>query len=152
MADYWRQEQRQNYDRVYNQPHEAQFSHEAVAGGAAFMGMREWEKHQERQGQPVNHQFAKEALVGLVGGEVDRLFETKGLDYIDREKTKRHAVDQAQSYYDQQYGNRQEGEPYGCLRRSGSGSSSSSDDEHNRGERRHGRREDREGREDRDRY
>ena len=29
-----------------------------------------------------------------VGGEVDKLCETKGLDFVDREKAKRHARDQ----------------------------------------------------------
>ena len=29
-------------------------------GGAAFMAMREYEKHEAANGQPPNHQFAKE--------------------------------------------------------------------------------------------
>jgi hypothetical protein len=37
----------------------------------------------------------KELLAGFAAAEVDKLVETKGLDYIDREKAKRHAVAQA---------------------------------------------------------
>lgn len=35
--------------------------------------------------------------------QVDKLVETKGLDYIDREKAKRHGVQQAEAMYDAQY-------------------------------------------------
>ena len=41
--------------------------------------------------------------------QVDKLVETKGLDYVDREKAKRHAKQQAEQIYDQQYGNRDVG-------------------------------------------
>lgn len=34
--------------------------------------------------------------------QVDKLVETKGLDYLDREKAKRHARQQAEQMYDQQ--------------------------------------------------
>ena len=37
-------------------------------------------------GKPVSHSFAKELLAGFVGGEVDKLAETKGMDYYDKEK------------------------------------------------------------------
>jgi hypothetical protein len=40
-------------------------------------------------GKPVSHAFAKEAIAGLAGAEVDRLAETKGEDAWDREKAKR---------------------------------------------------------------
>lgn len=32
--------------------------------------MREYEKHQEANGKPPNHQMAKELLAGIVGAEV----------------------------------------------------------------------------------
>ena len=35
-------------------------------------------------GQPIQHAFAKELLAGFAGAEADRLFETKGLDFLDR--------------------------------------------------------------------
>lgn len=55
-------------------------------------------------GNPVDHQFAKEALVGLVGGEVDKLAETKGRDAWDRHEVKKHAQENAQRLYDDRYG------------------------------------------------
>lgn len=41
--------------------------------------------------------------------QVDKLVETKGLNYVDREKAKRHAKQQAEQIYEQQYGNRDVG-------------------------------------------
>ena len=55
-----------------------------MAGGAAFAAMHEWENHQKNEGQAVNHGFAKEAVAGIAGAEVDKLFETHGLDWIDK--------------------------------------------------------------------
>lgn len=37
---------------------------------------------------------------------MDKLVETKGLDYVDKEKAKRHARQQAEQMYDQQHGGR----------------------------------------------
>jgi hypothetical protein len=56
-----------------------------------------------RLGKPVSHQFAKELLVGFAGAEVDKLAETKGLDFIDREKAKHQAKQQAEHLYDEHY-------------------------------------------------
>lgn len=64
-----------------------------------------YEKHQEAEGKPQSHQLAKELLAGFAGAEVDKLFETKGLDFLDREKAKRHAQQEAEQAYDQQYNN-----------------------------------------------
>ncbi|CRK26369.1 hypothetical protein BN1708_018238, partial [Verticillium longisporum] len=61
--------------------------------------------------KPVHHAFAKELLAGFAGAEVDKLVETKGLDYIDREKAKRHAEKQAESLYDNQYGDLEQYDP-----------------------------------------
>ncbi|KAJ1018877.1 hypothetical protein NDA16_004680 [Ustilago loliicola] len=95
-------------DFIYNQDpqqHEAKFSHEAVGFGAGFVAMREYEKRQEAKGEHPKHEFAKEMLAGIAGAEVDKLFETKGLDFLDREEAKRHARQQAEQLYVQQYGN-----------------------------------------------
>jgi hypothetical protein len=54
-------------------------------------------------GKPVTHQFAKELLVGFAGAEVDKLAETKGLDFVDREKAKHQARENVQNMYDQHY-------------------------------------------------
>lgn len=50
-------------------------------------------------------------LVGIAGAEVDKLFETKGLDYMDREKAKHQAKKQAEEMYDHQYGDQEEYDP-----------------------------------------
>lgn len=42
-------------------------------------------------GQPAEHARAKELIAGFVGAFVDREVETRGLDFIDRERAKRHA-------------------------------------------------------------
>lgn len=62
-------------------------------------------------GEPVNHAFAKELIAGIAGAEVDKLFETKGLDFLDREKAKRHAKEQAEQMYDHQYGDMDQYDP-----------------------------------------
>ncbi|KAK9915338.1 hypothetical protein WJX75_007832 [Coccomyxa subellipsoidea] len=81
-------DQQQNYDAVYNQDHQGSFTHEALGGAAAFAAMRAYEKHQESEGKPPSHQLAKELLAGLVGGEMDKLAETKGLNEVDAMRAK----------------------------------------------------------------
>lgn len=58
-----------------------------------------------RTGQEVDHAFAKEVLAGLAGAEVDKLFETKGLDEIDKIRAHEHAKQNAERIYDERYGN-----------------------------------------------
>lgn len=43
-------------------------------------------------------------LAAFAGGEADKLVETKGLDFMDREEAKRKAQDNVTNMYDQQYG------------------------------------------------
>ncbi|CZT21254.1 related to CipC-like antibiotic response protein [Ramularia collo-cygni] len=105
-------EARDNYKNTYeNNDNKAEFSHELLAGGAAFAGMKAFEDHQRKEGKPVSHQFAKELLAGFAGVEVDRLAETKGADYIDREKAKRHAKQNAEELYDSHYGGNDQYDP-----------------------------------------
>ena len=63
-------------------------------------------------GKPVSHAFAKELLAGIVGGEVDKLAETKGMDEWDREKAHRQAKQNAENMYDQHYVNGQGADNY----------------------------------------
>jgi hypothetical protein len=49
--------------------------------------------------------------MGLAGAEVDRLAETKGADYIDREKAKRDAQNHAGQMYDDHYGGQDQYDP-----------------------------------------
>ncbi|KAF2483690.1 hypothetical protein BDY17DRAFT_310649 [Neohortaea acidophila] len=98
----------------YNQcqdPNQASLGHEVLAGGASFIAMREWEEHQRKEGKQVDHSFAKEMIAGFAGAEVDRLAETKGADFVDREEARRQARDNAHQLYDQQYGQDQYYDP-----------------------------------------
>ncbi len=66
--------------------------------------MKAYEDHCRRTGERVSHPFMKEMLAGFAAAEVDKLFETKGLDFLDREKAKRHAIDQAHHIANERYG------------------------------------------------
>ncbi|SLM33527.1 -like antibiotic response protein [Lasallia pustulata] len=91
---------------------QAKFSHELIAGGAAFEGFKLFEDKQRKEGKPVSHAFAKELLAGIVGGEVDKLAETKGMDEWDKEKAHRKAKENAENMYDQHYVNDQGADNY----------------------------------------
>ncbi|KAI0401329.1 hypothetical protein F4802DRAFT_433888 [Xylaria palmicola] len=106
------EEARDRRNEIYDgQPHESHLSHELIGGGAAFEAMKLFEDRQRREGKTVKHAFAKEMLAGIAGAEVDKLFETKGLDAWDREKAKHHAKKQAEHLYDEQYGQHDEYDP-----------------------------------------
>ncbi|TGJ85766.1 hypothetical protein E0Z10_g2968 [Xylaria hypoxylon] len=106
------EESRQKRDEIYDgNPHESHLSHELIAGGASFEAMKLFEDRQRNEGKPVSHAFAKELLASIAGAEVDKLFETKGLDAFDREKAKHQAKKQAEHLYEQQYGEHDEYDP-----------------------------------------
>ncbi|EHA28143.1 hypothetical protein CBS63078_6110 [Aspergillus niger] len=71
--------------------HKAKFSHQVIGGAAAYEAMKAYEEHQAKNGKPDNHAQAKEILAGLAGAFIDREIESKGLDFVDREKAKYHA-------------------------------------------------------------
>ncbi|KAH8664227.1 hypothetical protein BX600DRAFT_464043 [Xylariales sp. PMI_506] len=83
--------------------HEGSFTHELIAGAASFEAVKAFEDKQRREGKAVSHGFAKELIAGFAGAEVDKLVETKGLDYIDAEEAKHKAKKQAEQLYDEQY-------------------------------------------------
>ena len=62
-------------------------------------------------GKQVNHGFAKELLAGFVGGEVDKLAETKGLDEYDKIRAREHGKKQAERMYDDHYGDMDQYDP-----------------------------------------
>ncbi|CAF3428933.1 unnamed protein product [Rotaria socialis] len=66
--------------------------------------MKAYEDHVRNTGAQVSHPMMKEMLAGLAAAEVDKLFETKGLDFLDREEAKRRAVQQAHQLADEKYG------------------------------------------------
>ncbi|KAF9534296.1 CipC-like protein [Crepidotus variabilis] len=87
-------DQAQAYDQVVNAPHKAELSHELIAAAASYEAAKEYEKHVAKNGQPPSHEKAKEILAALSGGFIDRIVETKGLDYVDTQKAKHHAKQQ----------------------------------------------------------
>ncbi|TFK56048.1 hypothetical protein OE88DRAFT_1804828 [Heliocybe sulcata] len=89
-------DQAQAYDQVTNAPHKAELSHELIAAAASYEAAKAYEKHCEQNGQPASHDQAKEILAAITGGFVDRMVETKGLDFVDKEKAKRQARQQAE--------------------------------------------------------
>lgn len=44
-------EGREAHREVYGSEHDAKFSHELIAGAAAFEGMRKFEEHQRNEGK-----------------------------------------------------------------------------------------------------
>ncbi|KAI9473540.1 MAG: hypothetical protein EXX96DRAFT_508204 [Benjaminiella poitrasii] len=80
--------------------HKASFSHELIAGAASYEAVKAYNDHCARNGEPNDHATAMALLAGFAGGAIDRLVETKGLDFIDREKAKRHAEEQVKQYYE----------------------------------------------------
>ncbi|KAI0034835.1 hypothetical protein K488DRAFT_34503, partial [Vararia minispora EC-137] len=96
-----------HYQDVYmgNRPHhEAKFSHEAISAAAGFAAMHAYESHLRATGQEVSHPIMKEILASIAAAEVDRLAETKGLDWLDRHKAKKMAEQQAHALAEQRYG------------------------------------------------
>ncbi|KAI9930050.1 hypothetical protein ASPWEDRAFT_283469 [Aspergillus wentii DTO 134E9] len=97
-------ESHEAHEQVYGEKkHEGKLSHELIAGAASFEAMKAWENHQRKEGKTVKHSFAKEAIAGLVGSQIDRLAETKGMDQVDKMKAHHHAKKNAEEMYDQHY-------------------------------------------------
>ncbi|KIK03213.1 hypothetical protein K443DRAFT_676876, partial [Laccaria amethystina LaAM-08-1] len=86
-------------------PHKAALSHELIAAAASYEAAKAYENHRAENGEPTSHAKAKEILAGFAGAFVDREVESKGLDYVDKEKAKYHAKKQAEEAYDSQYSN-----------------------------------------------
>lgn len=59
----------------------------------------------------MNHAFAKELLAGFAAAEVDKLAETKGEDFVDRERAKHEAKKHAEHMYDEHYGDKDQYDP-----------------------------------------
>lgn len=66
--------------------------------------MHAYEAHLRKTGKEPSHSLMKEMLAGIAAAEVDRLIETKGLDYIDRHKAHKMAKKQAHHLAHQRYG------------------------------------------------
>ncbi|KDQ14865.1 hypothetical protein BOTBODRAFT_55064 [Botryobasidium botryosum FD-172 SS1] len=82
----------QAYDQYQSTEHKSSLSHEAIAAAAAFEGAKAYEKHVAKNGKPQSHDEAKAIFAAGAAAFIDREAETKGLDFIDKEKTKREAT------------------------------------------------------------
>jgi len=71
------------------------------------VALKAYEDHVRSSGEQVSHPMMKEMLAGFAAAEVDKLFETKGLDYLDREKAKRMAIEQVHHLANEKYGSGQ---------------------------------------------
>ncbi|KAJ7065715.1 hypothetical protein C8F01DRAFT_1126462 [Mycena amicta] len=79
------------YEEVTNAPHKAALSHELIAAAASYEAAKAYEKHVAANGKPDSHAKAKELLAAFSGAFVDHIVESKGLDYVDKEKAKHEA-------------------------------------------------------------
>jgi len=99
-----------SYNDIYNHPgpaqeeHKASWTHEAVAAAAGFAATQAWEAHVKAGGKEPSHEVMMETLSAIAAAEVDKLIETKGLNWIERERAQHDAVVQAQHYAEEKYG------------------------------------------------
>lgn len=66
-------------------------------------------------GKPVSHAFAKELIAGFAAGEVDKLAETKGEDWVREHRMRERSQEQAEHLYNQHYGQDDQYDPYVFL-------------------------------------
>ncbi|KAF8979558.1 hypothetical protein BGZ46_005266 [Entomortierella lignicola] len=89
-----------HHEEVYgSEGHKSHWSHEIIAGAAAFEAM----KHHENANPDGKHKLSKELFAAFAAAEADKLIETKGLDFVDREKAKHEAKKNAERIYDEKY-------------------------------------------------
>ncbi|KAG0362401.1 hypothetical protein BGZ54_008633 [Gamsiella multidivaricata] len=89
-----------HHEEVYGeQTHSSSWSHELIAGAAAFEAMKSYEDKQPGE----KHKLTKEIFAAMAAAETDKLFETKGLDFLDREKAKHQAKKNAERIYEEKY-------------------------------------------------
>jgi hypothetical protein len=69
-----------------------------------YLALKAYEDHVRRTGEQVSHPMMKEMLAAIAAAEVDKLFESKGLDFLDREKAKQRAIHQAHQLANEKYG------------------------------------------------
>ncbi|GAW05367.1 hypothetical protein F5879DRAFT_873741 [Lentinula edodes] len=92
-------DQAQAWDQVNNAPHKAELSHELLAAAASYEAAKAYEKHVADNGEPDSHATRNELLATFAGGFIDRIVETKGLDFIDKEKAQYHAKKQLEAQF-----------------------------------------------------
>ncbi|GAA6016206.1 hypothetical protein JCM11491_003769 [Sporobolomyces phaffii] len=93
-------DQKQAYVEVcetsHSQQHKSHFSHELIAGAAAYEAAKKYEQHCAENGKPASHEKAKELIAAFAAAETAKLIETKGLDHLDKAKAQHQARQQAE--------------------------------------------------------
>ncbi|KAG0231628.1 hypothetical protein B0O80DRAFT_382625 [Mortierella sp. GBAus27b] len=91
----------EHHNEVYgDKTHKGSWSHELIAGAAAFEAMKSYE---DKQGTNANHKLTKELFAAFAGAEAEKLVETKGLDHLDKYEARRQAEANAERIYDEKY-------------------------------------------------
>ncbi|KAG8886778.1 hypothetical protein FRB98_001002 [Tulasnella sp. 332] len=96
------------HDEVEKAPHKAKLSHQLIAGAAAFeecprgtLNVVElelgyfapaYEHHEASNGTKVRFALIKSVVAAAIGAYIDRIVESKGLDWLDKEKAKKEAM------------------------------------------------------------
>lgn len=115
LDDSPQQDYHQQWNNSEPREHDPSFVHELIAGAASYEAAKAYEEHCDRNGthmnnpaavqgpmrrdsdiffligQPQSHEKAKEIMAGFAGAFIDREVESRGLDFIDREKAKYQA-------------------------------------------------------------
>ncbi|GAA6037407.1 hypothetical protein JCM8097_008554 [Rhodosporidiobolus ruineniae] len=76
--------------------HKSSLTHELIAAAAAFEAQKAYANHCAQNGRPESHQKARELLAAFAAAEADKLIETKGLDFLDKEEARRQARQHAE--------------------------------------------------------
>ncbi|KAJ3568514.1 hypothetical protein NP233_g5659 [Leucocoprinus birnbaumii] len=92
-----------DYQGLQPHEHKASITHELLGGAVAYEAAKAYEDHRARNGTPDSHAKAKEIMAGIVGGLVDREFEDKGLNWLEKEEVKRHARAHVDDYVANDY-------------------------------------------------
>ncbi|KAJ4487970.1 hypothetical protein J3R30DRAFT_873339 [Lentinula aciculospora] len=85
------------YEEVQNSPHKAELSHQLIAAAASYEAAKAYEKHCAENGKPDSHAKAKELIAAFSGAFIDHIIETKGLDFIDKQKAHHEAKKNTES-------------------------------------------------------
>ncbi|KAE8150839.1 hypothetical protein BDV25DRAFT_139434 [Aspergillus avenaceus] len=86
-----------------SQGHENHLTHDLIGGAAGYEAIKKFNEYQEKNGKVVEHAQAKEIIGGFAAAAITGLFETKGLDQVDKIKAhheaKKHAEEAVNNHY-----------------------------------------------------
>ncbi|CDH57157.1 predicted protein [Lichtheimia corymbifera JMRC:FSU:9682] len=68
---------------------------------ASYEAAKAYNDHCAANGEEPDHAKAKEFMAAAAGAFIDKMIETKGLDYLDKYKARKHAEDNINEGYNQ---------------------------------------------------